>query len=67
MSNQLTQQWEKELKQAGWRPLHATQFWIAPSGFKAASLQHAFESMKLGADLTTTCSNCGQEIQWGAK
>ena len=53
---------EHALLAANWKKVHATPFWRSPTGFLAASIIHAYESMKNGADVKKHCPTCGQEI-----
>ena len=53
---------EHALLTAGWKKVHATQFWRSPKGFLGASITHAYESMKNGVDAKKQCLTCGQDI-----
>ena len=65
MSTPLSQQEMADaLLAAGWKKIHATSFWRAPSGFMGASTSHAYDSMTTGTDIKKDCPTCGQEMPW---
>src|SRR5215467_12007055 len=52
---------EHSLLTAGWKRVHASPFWRAPSGFVASSTSHAHECLKTGAHKFKHCPHCGQQ------
>jgi hypothetical protein len=62
MNAETHQDMEQALLAGGWKRVHASPFWKAPSGFMAASTNHAYECLKTGADQFKHCPHCGQEI-----